>query len=192
MTREEQNAANARSRARKRGEDVPYLPQAGGRPFEPLVEHGTRKSYSGRHKCRCEPCVAANKEFQKAWRDKTGFSYAEYTKLRCKTDPAFKILRLLRSRLGTCLKLSKTRKTIDTMILLGCSLEHFMWYLAKKFNPGMTWENHGVHGWHVDHKKPCALFDMLDTEEQRRCFHFSNLQPLWGSDNLSKGTKWNN
>jgi len=52
----------------------------------------------------------------------------------------------------------------------------------------MTWENHGE--WHIDHIKPCASFDLSDKKEQIMCFHYTNLQPLWGSDNLSKSDKF--
>jgi hypothetical protein len=53
----------------------------------------------------------------------------------------------------------------------------------------MSWDNYGFRGWHIDHKKPCALFDLSLPEQQRECFHFSNLQPLWAADNLAKGVK---
>jgi hypothetical protein len=56
------------------------------------------------------------------------------------------------------------------------------------FEPGMTWENYG-RVWHVDHRFPCAAFDMGRAEEQKRCFHYLNLQPLFAEDNLRKGAK---
>jgi hypothetical protein len=52
----------------------------------------------------------------------------------------------------------------------------------------MTWENHGK--WHIDHIKPGALFNLINIEEQKKCFHYTNLQPLWASENLSKGCKY--
>jgi len=54
----------------------------------------------------------------------------------------------------------------------------------------MTWENHGE--WHIDHIKPCSLFNLLNEDEQKKCFHYTNLQPLWASENLSKGCKYEN
>ena len=51
----------------------------------------------------------------------------------------------------------------------------------------MTWDNHGE--WHIDHIKPCASFDLTDADQQRECFNYTNLQPLWAKDNLSKGAK---
>jgi hypothetical protein len=53
----------------------------------------------------------------------------------------------------------------------------------------MSWGNYGLHGWHVDHIIPCASFDLTDPEQQRQCFHYTNLQPLWAEDNLRKSDK---
>ena len=54
----------------------------------------------------------------------------------------------------------------------------------------MTWKNYGE--WHIDHIKPCSKFNLTDEEEQKKCFNYKNLQPLWASENTSKGAKWEN
>jgi HNH endonuclease. len=54
----------------------------------------------------------------------------------------------------------------------------------------MSWDNYGRDGWHIDHIRPCASFDLTDPEQQRQCFHYTNLQPLWAADNIRKGAKW--
>jgi len=54
----------------------------------------------------------------------------------------------------------------------------------------MTRENHGKNGWEIDHIKPCVSFDLSKPEEQKKCFHYTNLQPLWKEDNLKKGNKY--
>lgn len=80
-----------------------------------------------------------------------------------------------------------------TMDMLGCSLQEFRDHLESQFTEGMSWENHGkyVRGgpmtWHIDHIRPCASFDLTDPEQQKACFHWSNMQPLWAVDNLAKG-----
>jgi hypothetical protein len=74
-----------------------------------------------------------------------------------------------------------------TMELVGCTTENVMKHLESKFTEGMTWENYGQ--WHIDHIKPCASFNLEDVEEQKKCFHWTNLQPLWAKDNLVKGAK---
>lgn len=72
--------------------------------------------------------------------------------------------------------------------LIGCSIEDFWIYLESKFEPGMTRENYGKV-WHIDHIMPCAIFDLTKPEHQKRCFHFSNLQPLFAEDNRRKSDK---
>ena len=74
------------------------------------------------------------------------------------------------------------------MELIGCTREKLIEHLENQFLPGMSWENYGK--WHVDHIKPCSMFDFTDLEEQKRCFHYSNLQPLWAKDNLSKQDRY--
>lgn len=78
-------------------------------------------------------------------------------------------------------------RTID---LLGCTISELRQHLENRFIGGMTWENHGLHGWHIDHIRPCASFDLTQPAQQRECFHYLNLQPLWAKDNMSKSAKW--
>ena len=102
---------------------------------------------------------------------------------RIKTDPQYRLACNLRRRLRHALK--GKNKSARTMKLVGCSISHLMDHMEKQFQPGMTWENHGT--WHVDHMMPCASFNLIDPEQQRQCFHYTNLQPLWGLENISKG-----
>ncbi len=73
--------------------------------------------------------------------------------------------------------------------IVGCSLEFLKTYIESLWKTGMSWENYGVNGWHIDHIKPCASFDLTDIEQRKICFHYTNLQPLWAHENLSKGKK---
>lgn len=77
-----------------------------------------------------------------------------------------------------------------TFELVGCSAIELQAHLQRLFKPGMSWENYGLRGWEVDHIRPCALFDLSDPEQQRACFHYTNLQPLWKSENRKKGAKF--
>ena len=108
----------------------------------------------------------------------------EYEKERKKTDPVFKLLKTLRSRLGTALRSQSAEKRDTTFKLTGCNMNFLQSHLEAKFTEGMTWENHGK--WHIDHIKPCCTFNLEDEEEQKKCFHYTNLQPLWATDNLVK------
>lgn len=82
----------------------------------------------------------------------------------------------------------KGYKSATTMKLVGCSIEFLKIHLQNKFKPGMTWTNYGA--WHIDHIRPCASFDLSKPTEQRKCFNFTNLQPLWAKENLSKGKRY--
>ena len=108
----------------------------------------------------------------------------EYQNNRRKTDPGFKMKRNLRSRLYSALKSQNARKSNRTLKLTGCTVPFLMGYIESKFKEGMTWENYGT--WHMDHIYPCSKFDLTKEEEQRKCFHYTNLQPLWASENISK------
>jgi hypothetical protein len=81
------------------------------------------------------------------------------------------------------------KKSHSIMELTGCTLEFLRGYLESRFLADMTWENYGKFGWHIDHIRPCASFDLSDPEQQKICFHYTNLQPLWAKDNHSKGAK---
>ncbi len=113
----------------------------------------------------------------------------EYKKKRLKTDIAFKITERIRSRINLCLKKYKTIKSQEFKNLLGTSDMQIIWkHLEKNFKEGMTRENHGA--WHIDHIKPISSFDLTKPEQQRACFHYTNMQPLWAKENLSKGAKY--
>jgi hypothetical protein len=109
----------------------------------------------------------------------------EWTRKRCAEDPAFRVRRTIATRIWHALK--GTCKSKRTRELLGCHQDDFKIYIEKLFLTGMSWENYG--NWHVDHIIPCDSFDLSTEENQRKCFHYKNLQPLWAADNLSKGCK---
>jgi len=108
---------------------------------------------------------------------------------RRKTDLTFRILCALRSRTRLAIKSQKTIKTSTTHILIGCSIEFFKEYIESKFLPTMTWENYGKY-WHIDHIVPCYYFDLLKEEEQKRCFHYTNLQPLFARTQIINGVEY--
>jgi hypothetical protein len=99
-----------------------------------------------------------------------------------------RLIRRLAERVRQALRRGHTRKQARTIDLIGCTPPELWAHLERQFRPGMTRENYGR--WHVDHIRPCASFDLRDLEQQRQCFHFSNLQPLWALDNLKKSARW--
>jgi len=82
-------------------------------------------------------------------------------------------------------------KGLETLSLLGCSIEDFKGYLEKLFQEGMTWQNWSFSGWHLDHIKPLSSFDPRKTEQLKEAWHYTNLQPLWREENLRKSNKYN-
>jgi len=120
-----------------------------------------------------------NRRSQKNWYHNKG-----------KHDLQFVISERLRRRLRRALQNGSNRNAIKTssaINLIGCSLEELVANLQMQFRDGMTWDNYG--DWHIDHIRPCNSFDLQDVDEQKACFHFSNLQPLWGRENILKGDK---
>lgn len=118
----------------------------------------------------------------------------KYNIKRRKKDINFKIMCILRKRIWAALK--RKSKLISTINLLGCSVKKLRKHLEKQFKPGMSWKTYGkgwngrgMKQWHIDHIKPCASFDLSKPEEQKKCFHYTNLQPLWAKENLIKHTK---
>jgi hypothetical protein len=108
-----------------------------------------------------------------------------YNKLN--TDIQYKLRNRLRSRLYNAI--NRNYKSGSAVKDLGCSIEEFKIYLESKFSPGMTWENWSTNGWHIDHINPLSSFDLKDRKQFLEACHYTNLQPLWADENLSKGKK---
>jgi hypothetical protein len=101
------------------------------------------------------------------------------------SDINYKMKHNLKRRMNNAIK--GHFKDCSTLKLLGCNLETVRQHLESKFTEGMSWNNYGK--WHIDHIIPCASFDLSDPEQQRKCFHYTNLQPLWAKDNMQKRDK---
>lgn len=111
----------------------------------------------------------------------------EYNRNRYKTDPSFKLSLLLRGRFHHALIGGHKMKSITE--LLGCSIDECKIHLESKFKLEMNWDNHGKY-WEIDHIKPCSSFNLIDLEQQKLCFHFTNLQPLTKTENRKKSNKY--
>lgn len=115
----------------------------------------------------------------------------QYKSYRYANDTEYKLLECYRGIVTNALTKSHKSRTEKTIFLLGCKISELKLYLESQFTEGMTWENYGIKGWQVDHKKPCAAFDLSDINQRLQCFHFSNLQPLWAKENRDKGSHYN-
>jgi hypothetical protein len=72
--------------------------------------------------------------------------------------------------------------------LTGCTASQLKKHLESAFRRGMTWDNHGSR-WHIDHIIPCSSFNLTEESEQLKCFHYSNLRPLFAKENYKKSNK---
>ena len=91
----------------------------------------------------------------------------------------------LRQRL--CKAIDGNYKAGSAVNDLGCTVEQLKQHLESKFSPGMSWDNWRIDGWHIDHIKPLASFDLTDRKQFLEACNYTNLQPLWATDNLRKG-----
>lgn len=103
----------------------------------------------------------------------------------------YKIANRLRARTRLALRAQSSQKQYTLNEFLGCTPEFLRHWIEQQFRDGMTWDNWGLGDgkWHIDHIRPCASFDLTDPEQQKQCFHYTNLRPLWAIENLSKGGK---
>jgi hypothetical protein len=111
---------------------------------------------------------------------------SEYYKHKRNTNPSYRLASNLRARMYSAFKVSKVKKSNKTEILLGCTIQEARKHIESQFLEGMSWENYSLFTWHIDHIKPVNTFDLTDTEQQKQCFHYTNLRPLWAKDNLSR------
>lgn len=114
-------------------------------------------------------------------------------KNRRKVDIGYKIMCNCRSRLQKYI--SGKAKSDQSQKLIGCTRDFLVQYLESKFTEGMSWGNYGNPNgdhsgcWHIDHIRPCSSFDFTDTEQQKKCFNYTNLQPMWAIDNIKKSDR---
>lgn len=132
---------------------------------------------------RCEICKIKHL--------KSSIKYSKTDKARIKrrnVHPSIRAARNMRSRISKALR--GKDKGVSITKALGCSIEFFKRYLENLFGIGMSWDNYGK--WHVDHIKPLDAYDLTDPKQLLECCHYTNLQPLWGLDNILKSNKYDN
>jgi hypothetical protein len=128
-----------------------------------------------------------NKERLSRWRRETR---PEYIKNRLQTDPVFKILNNVRTRLKKYLQINNLSKFNKTMELVGCTPQQLKLHIEKQFLPGMNWSNYNFKTWHIDHIRPISLAKTMDDIVSLKLMHYTNLQPLWAKDNIKKSNKY--
>jgi hypothetical protein len=143
-----------------------------------------RKRILQQYRCRSEEQRTAKRKYAR-----------DYMRKKRRTDICFRIAHCVRKRIGDTLKhfirTGRAVKAAKSETLLGCTYADYVRYLESKFQPGMTWDNYGFgeDKWNIDHILACASFDLAKPIEQHKCFHYSNTQPMWQSENLAKGNR---
>ncbi len=135
--------------------------------------------------------------YKRKHRDDNRDKYKKYQKnykhKKYYSDENYRLKMIIKSRIRTAIKTCNGTKNNTTLELLGCSIKFIKNHLQSKFKKGMSWKNYGngKYKWNLDHVIPCAYFDLTKQKEQEKCFHWSNLQPLWQEDNIKKGSVYN-
>jgi hypothetical protein len=150
-----------------------------------------RKVYNQNHKIERKKWCNENKDKVKLYNKKTYYKNKEKrtkkTIERLHIDINFKISFYLRNRLREAFK--HNWKSGSAVKDLGCSIPELKTHLESKFQEGMSWDNYGFYGWHIDHIIPLASFDLSNREEFLKACHYTNLQPMWAKENWTKGKK---
>lgn len=149
-------------------------------------DHVKARSAAYRERNRQE-LNAKQLEYYKANKEKVIAYQGRYIVKKYKEDHLFAIRMVCRRRLLFAMAKGGYKKSSKTEEILGCSFEDLVKYIESKFLPGMTWENRGMFGWHLDHIIPLSSASCAEGIE--KLSHYTNLQPLWAEDNWSKGAK---
>jgi hypothetical protein len=127
------------------------------------------------------------KDNEVEYRKKNRKLISEREKLRYQNDHLYRLKVNLRNRTKLFLKSNEISKTNSTFDIVGADSKTIKDYIEKQFTEGMTWENYGYYGWHIDHKIP--LSSAKTVEEVYKLCHYTNLQPMWSYDNFKKSSK---
>lgn len=105
-------------------------------------------------------------------------------KKRQSQDPRYGIASSLNGMIIRAMRKCRPSSIVESII--GCSVSEARKHFEDKFTDGMDWLNYGRGGWELDHVIPWKKFDITKDDEKKKCYHISNLQPLWKADNIRK------
>lgn len=132
-----------------------------------------------------ELTIARSKKWAEENRERSREIKQKHLNEKMKRDVGYKLQRLLQRRIHHALK--GRAKSNLTLEYIGCTKEKLKKHIESKFKDGMSWDK--INLIHIDHIIPCSSFDLSDPKQQKICFHYTNLQPLWAVDNLRKGAR---
>ena len=112
-----------------------------------------------------------------------------YRNLLSVSKEQLRLVKLTRKRMNNLLFNRSSSLPDKEVPHVGCSISFLKKHLEKNFKTGMSWNN--KHLWHIDHIKPTALFRFKSIQDKEflECWHYSNLQPLWATENLAKSSE---
>ena len=165
-----------------------------------LCEFGVRKAYKDGVSATCKECHneksrkwnEENKETKsisvKKYKDNNREKFKEnrnkHLRLKTKTDILFRLKKNVRHRIYMFVKRNGIKLNTRSFDMIGCSPTELKEHLEKQFKVGMSWDNHGISGWHIDHIIP--LNSVNCEEDLYKLCHYTNLQPLWAEENIKK------
>lgn len=131
-----------------------------------------------------------DRESQPEYRESMRESWRLASRRRVST-PQGRIDRTISCSISAALSSSGGKGGRSWQQLVGYTLDELIAHLEHHFLPGMTWDNYGIHGWHVDHVIPKSMFkyESPNDDDFRKCWSLENLQPLWAEDNLRKNNR---
>ena len=134
-------------------------------------------------------CKSCSSKQYKNWTERDGNKEKrkKYARDRVNSNPKHKLNMRISNSIRCSIVSGKNGKTWSSLV--DYSIDDLMQHLEKQFTDGMTWENYGE--WHIDHKIPISVFnfEIPEHENFKRCWSLKNLQPMWASENISKGAK---
>lgn len=131
------------------------------------------------------------KKWREVNRDKAKKSNNAYND-KYKSNIANRLWSCAVCRIRKALK-GKERKFESLKEAIGTNKAGLKEHMSSLFKPGMGEKNYGQGPllWEMDHILPVESFDLINKEDQLKCFHYTNLQPLWSKENRAKGSKLN-
>lgn len=188
-----------------RQDKILCLPITGCGKIKTLDEFYFRKN-SGKYKEQCKECRLKyimkwnknNKDYKnnynKEYGKKNRKKISAQEKERRENDIQFRLIKNIRNRINNALNGNIKKTTAKEY--MGCSVEELKTHIEQQFyshprtGEKMRWDNYGYSSWHIDHIKPLSLFNLSKKEELLEAGHYTNLQPLWAEENLSKGDRY--
>lgn len=143
-------------------------------------------------------CIICGKKFEYSGLANPITCSKECSKMRknhapYKNRPEYKLKHMVRQALNTRIKLKNPR--YRSIWYMGYTIKEMRKHIESQFKEGMSWDNYGRKGWHIDHIRPLSMFNFFNSDgsinhqQVREAMSLKNLQPLWAEDNLIKGSK---